>query len=297
MEKQEIIFEVLQATGLNWTVEKQPIYLQNGNAINDAYATVRKDNNACLGVVGNKYSVLQNHEAIESIYEAGKEVFNKDTGLEHPWNNASTLGNFGNIGGGSLKEGKAVFIQLELPEMYIGKSDVKRFITVTNKHDGTGSLGFGTTNQVVCCSNTFAIANKALGKIRHTASMQQRIDDAVKALRVALDFENRQVEVFNKAANIQFNNNHVRSVMETLFGKANLDNPNASTRLKNQVKEFALDVDTSVVEQGETIWSLFNAVTRYTNHSRSTKDKDFSLLFGTDAKINQKVYNLMEEWV
>lgn len=301
MNREQIVFEVLEQTGLNWTVEKRPLNFNNPDGsvgeVPDAFATVRKDTNLPLGVVGNKYKILQNFEAVETVYDAGDKVFDANAGFNHPWNNSETLGSVGNIAGGSLKGGTAIFVQMELPETYIGKSGVKRYITATNKHDGSASLGFGTANQVICCENTFAIANKELSKIRHTESMTQRVDDAVIALRKILQFEEKQLDIFEKASKVQFGNAHVRQVMETLFGKDKLDNPNASTKLKNQVKEFALDVDTSVVEQGETLWALFNAVTRYTNHSRKTKDKDYSLMFGTDAQINQKAYQLMEAWV
>jgi len=301
-ETNEIIFNVLEATGLNWTVNKKPIFWgteeYGSELIKDNFAVVRSDNEGQLGIVGNQYQVLQNHEAVETIYKAGAEVFNKDLNIEHPWNNAETLGNYGNIAGGSLRGGEAIFVQLELPTEHIGKSDIKRFLTTTNHHNGQKALGFGTTNQVVCCANTFAIAHAELSKIRHTASMQERVNDAIIALRRVLQFETHQMEVFEKASKIPFENAHIRLVMEGLFGGAKaLDNPNASTKLKNQVLEFGNDLNTSIEEQGETLWTLFNAVTRYTNHTSRAKDKEYSLLFGNDAKNNQKAFNLIESLV
>jgi phage/plasmid-like protein (TIGR03299 family) len=298
MNKNEIIFEVLQATGLNWSVSKQPLFFGEDKLdLPDSYATVRSDSKAPLGIVKGRYEILQNKDTVETIYKAGEEVFSKDLQIEHPWDNAETLGSHGNIAGGSLKGGKAVFVQLELPTEYIGKSDIKRFITVTNHHDGSKSLGFGTTNQVVCCANTFAIANKDLSKIRHTASMNERVDTAVTSLRSMIGFETQQMEVFNKASNIRFDNKHIEQVLGSLFGADKIHSVDASSRLKNQVKEFSNDMNTSIDEQGETLWALFNAVTRYTNHTRNTKDKDYSLMFGTDAQINQKAFNLLKRQV
>lgn len=300
-ETNEIIFNVLQATGLNWKVQKKPLFWgtddYGSELVTDNYVQVRSDNEAQLGLVGKQYTTLQNHEAVEMLYRAGGEVFDKDLNVEHPWNNAETLGNYGNIAGGSLKGGQAIFVQLELPTEHIGKSDIKRYLTTTNHHNGQKALGFGTTNQVVCCANTFAIAHKELSKIRHTASMQERVDESIKALRRVLQFETHQMEVFEKASTVRFDNVHIRQVMEGLFGAKNLDNPEASTRMKNNVTQFAQDLNTSIEEQGETLWTLFNAVTRYTNYSSSAKDKDYSLLFGADAKHNQNAFNLVESWV
>lgn len=300
-ETNEIIFNVLEATGLNWKVDKKPLFWGTSdygmNLVNDNFVAIRSDNEAQLGLIGKQYQVLQNHEAVETIYKAGAEVFNKDLNIKHPWNNSDTLGNYGNIAGGSLKGGQAIFVQLELPTEHIGKSDIKRYLTTTNHHNGQKALGFGTTNQVVCCANTFAIAHAELSKIRHTSSMQERVDEAIISLRKVLQFETRQMEVFEKASTIAFDNHHIKLVMSGLFGAKALDNTNPSPILKKNVTAFAEDLNTSINEQGETLWTLFNAVTRYTNHTSKVKDKDYSLLFGSDAKKNQDAFNLIESLV
>jgi phage/plasmid-like protein (TIGR03299 family) len=298
LTKEEIIFEVLQATGLNWTARKEQVQTKSGLVLPDVYAVTRSDNNSYLGAVGDRYEFLQNHEMIEIAYESGREVFNSELKLNHPWNNAATLGSFGNMGGGSLRDGSRVFVQLELPELYIGRSSVNRFITLTNSHDGSSSLGFGTSNQVVCCQNTFNIANRDLSKFRHTASMQQRIDEAMQSLRRVLQFEDKQMEVFEIAANRTFEKKHIEDIVKSVFGKSLNDSKgDVSTRAKNQMMQLAGDISQSINEQGETLWALFNGVTRYTNHSTNTKDKDFSLMFGTDSAANQRAFETMVGWL
>ena len=221
LSREEIIFNVLQETGLNWTVKKQPIVTVSGIEIPDNYASIRSDNNGYLGIVGERYEHLQNAELVSTAYDAGKEVFDSNLQLSHPWNNAETLGSFGNMGGGSLREGSRVFVQLELPTIDIGRSGVNRFITVTNSHDGSISLGFGTSNQVICCANTFNISNKDLAKIRHTASMQQRIDEAVKSLRNILQFEDAQMLTFEEASKRKFDKKHIEDIVLAVFWKGN----------------------------------------------------------------------------
>jgi hypothetical protein len=60
---------------------------------------------------------------------------------------------------------------------------------------------------------------------------------------------------------------------------------------------LAKDIQTSIEEQGETLWALFNGVTRYTNHTTNSKDKDFGLMFGTEAKTNERAYKTMLGWL
>lgn len=299
MSNNEVVFEVLESTGLNWTLSKQPIQTESGIVVPDKYAVIRSDNQKALGVVGNQYEFMQNHEMIHTIQNAGGELFDKGAEFKHPWDNAEELGSFGNFGGGSLKGGRAVFIQLELPEAYIGKSDVLRYITATNFHDGTGSLGFGTTNQVVCCENTFALAHQSISRFRHTASMQQRVDDAMQRITEMLELDKRQMEVFEIAANRAFDKQHVKDIVMSVFGfdvdKVGQDE--VSTRKRNQVEKLAADINTSIDEQGETLWALFNGVTRYTNHTSNSKDKDYSIMLGTDAKTNERAYNTLLKWL
>jgi len=298
LSREEIIFEVLQATGLNWSVKKESLTTESGLVIPDKVAAMRSDNGAFLGVVGDGYQHLQNAEMVSLVYDAGKEVFNSELELKHPWNNSETLGSYGNMGGGSLKGGTRVFTQLELPTLYIGKSNVNRFISCTNAHDGTLALGFGTSNQVICCKNTFAIANKDLAKIKHTSSMQQKIDEAIKSLRRVLEFEDRQMEVFEIASNKTFDKKHIQDIVLSVFGKSvDSKTDEVSTRMKNQMSDFSADISQSIDEQGETLWALFNGVTRYTNHTQKTKDKDFGLMFGKEAEINQKAYETMLSWL
>jgi hypothetical protein len=160
------------------------------------------------------------------------------------------------------------------------------------------ALGFGTSNQVICCANTFAIANRDLAKIKHTASMQQKIDEAVQSLRRVLEFENNQMEVFEIASKRAFDKKHIQDIVLSVFGKSvDSKSDEVSTRMKNQMADFAADIDTSIQEQGETLWALFNGVTRYTNHTTKAKDKDFGLMFGTEAQTNQRAYEQMVRWL
>ena len=63
------VSEALALAGLDWTVRKEPVYQQRPDlaegfrTIPDAFATVRADTGAVLGVVGQRYRVAQNVEA------------------------------------------------------------------------------------------------------------------------------------------------------------------------------------------------------------------------------------------
>ena len=58
----------LVKAGLDWNVKKVPMFF-NGidgvTTISDNFLNVRKDNQKQLGVVGNRYQIIQNTEAFE----------------------------------------------------------------------------------------------------------------------------------------------------------------------------------------------------------------------------------------
>ena len=57
------VAEALHLAGLDWTVDKVPLYLADGTIVEDAFANQRSIDNKILGVVGSVYSVVQPIEA------------------------------------------------------------------------------------------------------------------------------------------------------------------------------------------------------------------------------------------
>lgn len=66
--------EAIECSGLGWSVARQPIAIHRGGtppdwarpaseAISGFYATVRQDTGEVLGIVGERYRIVQNHEA------------------------------------------------------------------------------------------------------------------------------------------------------------------------------------------------------------------------------------------
>ena len=55
--------EALELAGLNWKVEQKPIYTSSGTLIEGYKANVRDLDKSVLGVVSNRYRIVQNEEA------------------------------------------------------------------------------------------------------------------------------------------------------------------------------------------------------------------------------------------
>jgi hypothetical protein len=59
MTKQEKTFNLLEATGLNWSVNKAELFSAEGLQT-ESFGIFRNDNSQWLGTVGKKYVPMQN---------------------------------------------------------------------------------------------------------------------------------------------------------------------------------------------------------------------------------------------
>jgi len=275
---EERVFDLLEKTNTNWTVNKNQLFDGNSNPT-QSFGIFKQDKH-WLGTVGDKYIPLQNWELATILMEATKEV---EVEFDR---------------GGFLSDGKKVYFQAALPDMYIGKSNVKRLITGLNSHDGSTSVGFGSTNTVVVCQNTFYRAYGEIQKFRHTASMKARIEIAKNDLIRTLNLDNNLMNSFQKMAATPMKDEAIESVIRKIFGvEASLAQSEISTRKKNQIEKFADSLNTSITEQGRTIWALFNGVTRFTNHVLSEDNNLEYLMIGGGNRISNIGYEELMKFV
>lgn len=283
MDKFLSTFELLESTGLNWSVNKLPLNGPDGQPT-DSFGLFRNDTNKWLGTVGPRYEVMQNSTLAETIIDACEGV-----GLSAKR-------------GGELRGGRKVYLQAELPDEYIGKSAVKRYITALNSHDGTTAISFGSTNTVVICENTFHMAYKSDGMTRfiHTANAKTLIDEAMKEMRVAMRNEQRLVDNYKRMADTKLSEEIMRAVLGGISTRAwgvdadeDLSPRKAATLVK--VKDCIMK---EIEDEGYTLWGIFNGITRYTNHVAAPKqDKLSYVMTGAGYDINGVAYDTIMEWI
>ena len=283
LERGMNIANLLSDTGNAWNVVDLPLTSthEDGTILTTtSRGLFRSDNNENLGVVGARYEVMQNEVLAETLVDL-----------------QSQFG--GDLRGGNLQDGKKVFFQLSLPQANIGNyqnNGVKRYISCLNSHDGSSSIGFGSTNEVVICSNTFHTALKDISKFRHTASASDRLAQAIQGFESAMNGEAMIIDTFKMMATAPIEKTIVEKVINNLFnpkGKTEV-----STRTKNNVQMFGKAYTIEKEQKKEdTLWTLFNAVTRYTNHMEK-KEKDLNhLMVGAGYKKNLIAYDTILRWL
>lgn len=155
--------DALRLAGLDWKVVQQDVFTEDDFIIPGYKVNVRETDLATLGIVSDKYRVVQNDEAFaftDDLLEGGVRY---ETA-------------------GSLQGGRKVWILAKMPEKYEMLGDeVEPYFLLMNSHDGSGSFTVAMTPVRVVCSNTLNLALKTAPRIwssRHTTNVLSRMDEA-----------------------------------------------------------------------------------------------------------------------
>ncbi len=132
--------EALKEAGLEWRVYQQPIFTNFGKVIEGYRANVRSTDDKVLGVVSDRYKVVQNDEAFEFTDELLGEGVRYETA-------------------DSLQGGRKIWLLAKLPEMYVMAGDrVSSYLVFSNTHDGSGAVRAAITPVRVVCNKTLNLA-------------------------------------------------------------------------------------------------------------------------------------------
>jgi phage/plasmid-like protein (TIGR03299 family) len=219
-----------------------------------------------LGVVGEKYKVVQN----ESLFEFGDNLL--DGGAS--WESA-----------GSIKNGTVVFGSLVVPKEFIldpsGANDkTTTYLLVHTSHDGSVSVQASITPVRVVCQNTLNLALNSVKqsfKLRHTATVEGKIQVAREALGLTFkymdNFEAEAKALFETAVtDLEFN-----KIITAIYPKPDEINKQGLTVWSNKidlVNDLYFDSPTNANIKG-TAWGVFNTLTErldYFRGERKTKN-------------------------
>ena len=141
--------EALEVAGLNWKVIQEPVYTEANELIEGYKANVRDSDRKVLGVVTNRYKVIQNEE-------------------------------------GSLQGGRKVWLLARMPQDYIITGErISPYLVFSNTHDGSGAIKVALTPIRVVCNNTLNLAlssAKRSWSMIHTGDIQGKLEEAKDTL-------------------------------------------------------------------------------------------------------------------
>lgn len=262
----------LVAAGLDWTVSKKPVYVDGAEA--EGYkATVRDSDNKILGIVSDRYKVVNNVDAFEFVDNL---VDGKNTRYETA---------------GSLRNGRTVWMLAKMPTEKILGDDVDQFLCFTNTHDGTGSVKVFFTPVRVVCANTLSYAmdtTKRSWYATHAGDIKSKLHEATETLMKAKDC----MDAMKNDADILFKKKlsdiEVARMINTLFPEvtpemSNRQKENIMTMKEKFVKCYNMDDLNNFRNTG---WGFVNAAADYAAHQSAINRNPYN-----ESRFGQIVFD------
>lgn len=279
---------IVQA-GLDWTVSTKELETTDGIDVPNYYATVRDTDRSVLGVVGNRYTPIQNLECFDFL----------DTVVDDSNAKYETAG--------SLYDGRVVWLLLNLNKPVQVDDDVTHnYLLLTNSHDGSSALKGLTTPIRVVCANTLrlAIDGKNNGfSFKHTSNLSGKVAQARATLTRAYDYvDNFQLEM-ERLLDTEVTNEKFEEIMTDVMPLPAPTSENVSviTRINNNKATIEkLFNEPEFDTHKNTGWAFINATSNFEqwvsairgNASRETRLAQKTLA-GTQSPITDRVYSLI----
>ena len=246
--------EALRIAGLNWKVLQEPVYTENDELIQGYKANVRDSDRKILGVVTDRYKVIQNEEAFAFTDALLGEGVRYETA-------------------GSLQEGRRVWLLARLPREYIIAGErISPYMVFSNTHDGSGAVKTALTPIRVVCNNTLNLALRTAKRswsMIHTGDISGKIEEAKNTLFLADEYMSALGKEFENLRGIRLSEKQVMDYIEILLPVEE----NFTTQQKRGIERLREDMrmryfDASDLKDiGNNGYRFINAVSDFATHS------------------------------
>lgn len=256
--------DALQIAGYDFQVGKRPALFQGRDGLlrdSGRFATVRTDTEEALGIVGQRYEVVQYRQALDvadALVEGGQLAYRF---------------------AGSYNGGASVFLSALVVGgrvVVAGHDESLPYLTISASHDGTSGVVFSAHVQRIVCWNTYAMAmTEARGRgsvmsFRHTGDVHKKIQAASKAVAAVGKRMEVYSEIANAAAKVSLTEAKAQAFVHGLIpipedGKSHAK---AETTRANIMELFNGARDLQVTGIRGSLYAAFQAVVAYVDHLR-----------------------------
>lgn len=245
----------LIAAGLNWNVIQEPIYTTENESIKGYKANVRDSDRKVLGVVTDRYKVVQNYEAFSFTDELLGQGVRYETA-------------------GSLQEGKKVWLLAHMPHEYIISGErISPYLLFSNTHDGSGAIKVALTPIRVVCNNTLNLALRTAERswsIIHTGDIKSKMKEASDTLFKAERYMNELGKEFERLRMQKLSDQEVMDYIEILLPIEDGSTPQQirnMKRLQEDMKMRYFDAP-DLKDTGKNAYRFINAVSDFATHAK-----------------------------
>lgn len=244
----------LIVAGLNWNVVQEPMYTGENERIEGYKVNVRDTDRKVLGVVSDRYKIVQNREAFAFTDELLGEGVRYETA-------------------GSLQNGRKVWMLARMPHEYVISGErISPYMVFFNSHDGSGAIKVALTPIRVVCQNTLNLAlstAKRSWSMIHTGNIQGKMQEARDTLFLAETYMDHLGKEFENLRKKKLTDKQVLDFINLLLP---VDESATPQQVKN-VKRLQEDMKLRYFEApdlkdvGNNAYRFINAVSDFATHS------------------------------
>ena len=251
----------LRLAGLDWNVIQKDIMTEDGEDIIPGFkANVRDTDVSVLGIVTDRYRVVQNAEAF-SFTDAllGEGVRYESAG--------------------SLQGGRRTWVLARLPHQYIiNGEEVSPYLVFMNAHDGSGAIKAAMTPIRVVCQNTLNLAlstAKRSWSFNHTGDISGKLEEARDTLLYAGMYMTELGKTFGKLGRIKLSDGKVTEFISALIPDADgasLQQRRNIRRMQDDLRARYYDAP-DLTDVGKNGYRFINAVSDFATHAKPLRER------------------------
>ena len=246
--------DALVAAGLDWNVIQEQIYTDTRELIDGYKANVRNSDRKVLGVVTDRYKVVQNAEAFSFTDELLGEGVRYETA-------------------GSLQGGKKVWLLGHLPHEYIISGErISPYLVFSNTHDGSGAIKVALTPIRVVCQNTLNLALSTAQRswsMIHTGDIKGKMQEARDTLFMAQKYMDKLGKEFENLRKKSLTDKQVMEYIEILLPIEDGSTPQQIKNMKRLREDMKLRYFEApdLQDVGNNAYRFINAVSDFATHA------------------------------
>jgi phage/plasmid-like protein (TIGR03299 family) len=253
--------EALKLAGLDWTVEQTPVFMDDGTEIENYKANIRSDDKTVLGIVTNRYKIVQNADAFSFtdaiVGETEDGIVRYETA-------------------GSLNGGKRVWLLAKMPTKKVLDDDVEPYMVFSNSHDGTGAIKICMTPIRVVCNNTLSLALSTAQRswsTKHIGNLDEKLAEARHCLGMANLYMDALDEEADRLANITLDFEQINEILDQMFPVTENDSDRKKANIQKVKDNYSVCYFMPDIAKFKgTAWGAVNAMSDMIGHSAPNRN-------------------------
>lgn len=249
----------LKEAGLDWKVEQMAVFTGDGKVVPGYKANIRDRDRRVLGVVTDRYKVVQNSEA----FSFTDDLLGRGVRYETA---------------GSIQDGKKVWILARMPREYIITGEqITPYLVFSNSHDGSGAIRVALTPIRVVCQNTLNLAlenAKRSWSMIHTGDIKGKLKEAEQTLGLAEKYMTALGKEVEQLQKVKLTDRKVLEWIEQLLpveADASRQQKKNVWRIREDMRRRYFDAP-DLQHVGKNGYRFINAVSDYATHSKPLRE-------------------------